>query len=61
MRNKPVDGKKKRQRCNSLLTARQVVHRPETFARRDTVVVDTVQVRLFSVLRSKECLGALVL
>ena len=57
----PVNGKEQSQCRDGLLSARQVVHRPEPFARRHAVVVDAVQVRLLSVLGSEERLGALVL
>lgn len=53
----PVDGKEQSQSCHCFLPPWQVVHRPETFARSHTIVVDAIQVGLLRVLRAQECLG----
>jgi len=57
----PVNSKEKGEGCHSLLTPRQVVHGAETLARGDTVVVHSIQVRLFGVLGPEEGLCTLVL
>ena len=55
-----MDGKQESKGSDSFLPSGQIVHGPEPLAGRHTVVVHSVQVRFFRVLRAQETLGTLV-
>lgn len=50
----PVNGEEQGQCRHSLLSSRQVVHRPEAFTRSHAVIVDAIQIRFLWVLRTQE-------